>query len=166
MSRLPLTDKLRSAALLALLALALVAAPASAETEVDRQTREIAAGLRCVICNNLSVADSPSQLAQDMRAIIRTKLEQGESREQIEEYFVGRYGEEVLLNPPKRGFNLFVWGSPVLVLLVGLLLVGFAVNRWTSRRPATLPRHAPEELSEYDELLREDRERLRRGVSG
>jgi cytochrome c-type biogenesis protein CcmH len=151
-------------ALLALFAMVLLAAPALAESDLDAQTREVAKDLRCKICTNLSVADSQSDLAKDMRKIIREQLQQGKSRAEIEQYFVARYGEEVLLDPPKRGFNLFVWGSPVLLLVVGLLVLGFAVNKWSARRPAQLlPQPAADELAGYDELLREDREQLRGG---
>lgn len=151
---------LRSALLLALLGLLLAVAPAAAETEIDRQTREIARDMRCVICNNLSVADSPSDLATDMRAIIRQQLEAGRSRQEIEEYMVARWGEQVLLNPPARGFNLLVWGGPILVLLAGLVIVGYALNRWSARRPTAAPQPSADEMAEYDDLLREDMRRL------
>lgn len=153
-------EALRGALLLALLVLLLAAAPAGAETEVDRETREIARDMRCVICNNLSVADSPSDLAADMRAIIRQQLEAGRSRQEIEEYMVARWGEQVLLNPPARGFNLLVWGGPILVLLAGLVIVGYALNRWSARRPAPAPQPSADEMAEYDDLLREDMRRL------
>lgn len=151
--------------LAAFLAVLFAVSPALAETDIDRQTREIAKDMRCKICTNLSVADSQSNLAKDMRVIIRQQLEQGKTRAEIEEYFVARYGEDVLLNPPKRGFNLLLWGSPVLALVVGLLALGFAINRWSANRPQPLPESASEDVASYDELLREDRERLRGGLT-
>lgn len=145
-------------------ALGVSALPAlAAESEVDRRTREIAEGLRCTICSNLSVADSPSQLARDMRTIIRQRVERGESREQIEQYFVRLYPNEgILLDPPKRGASLFVWGGPVLALLGGGAVLTLALVRWTAgRRGTSNPVPRTSDLARYEELLREDRRRLR-----
>src|SRR5574341_547112 len=84
--------------------------------DVEDQVREIASGLRCVVCQNLSVADSPSELAKEMRNLVRDLVLQGKTREEIQAYFVSRYGEFVLLAPPKRGFNLLVWVLPFVAL--------------------------------------------------
>lgn len=150
--------------LLAVMLLAFGSSPALAQSdeELDRQTREIAKDMRCPVCSNLSVADSPSQLAGDMRKIIRQKLAEGQSREQIEAYFVERYPNDgILLNPPKRGFNLLMWGSPVLALLASVLLLGWTLTRWSSRKPAQLPPPSEEDMDEYEELLQEDMRQLR-----
>src|SRR5262245_29414224 len=69
------------------------------DPNTDPRVREVARDLQCPICQNLSVADSPSALAGDMRALIAKQLEQGRSKEQIEQYFVERYGEGILLSP-------------------------------------------------------------------
>jgi hypothetical protein len=69
------------------------------ETLIDRQTREISSKLRCVVCQGLSLQDSPSQLAQEMRAIVREKLEEGMTPDEVKAYFVEKYGEWVLLQP-------------------------------------------------------------------
>ena len=74
----------------------------TAPRNLDDEALEIGAMLRCPICQNVSVAFSPSQLAVQMRGVIRQKLEAGETREQIIQYFVDRYGESILLEPPKR----------------------------------------------------------------
>ena len=98
-------------------------APASATPRgLDVQVREIAARLRCPVCQNESVADSPSELAAQMRALIRTKLEQGQSPEVIVAYFVSRYGEWILLEPPRRGIGWVVWIAPALTLIAGVLI--------------------------------------------
>jgi cytochrome c-type biogenesis protein CcmH len=101
---------------------------------------EIAAQLRCVVCQNLSVADSPSEMAGQMRAIIRERLAAGESPADVQRYFVDRYGEWILLSPPRRGFTLLVWLLPLAAVAVGLVAAGALVWRWTHRRrrvPAT-----------------------------
>jgi cytochrome c-type biogenesis protein CcmH len=101
----------------------------------DETVYQIASELRCVVCQNLSVADSPSEMAAQMRAIVRERLAAGDSPEQVREYFVARYGEWILLKPRRSGFNLVVWGFPIAAVLLGLVAVGVLLRRWT-RRPA------------------------------
>jgi cytochrome c-type biogenesis protein CcmH len=145
--------------LLALIAALGCITAASAQGDLDAQTRQIAHGLRCAVCQNLSVADSNADLAQEMRQIIREQLGQGKSRAEIESYFVERYGESVLLDPPKRGFNLLIWGWPILILLVGLAVVGVAMTRWTRSRPETVPEPTAEEMARYDAAFKEELKR-------
>src|SRR5437879_12681037 len=94
----------------------LFAAPAP---DLDDQTRAIATELRCVVCQNLSVADSPSEMAQQMRAIVREQLQAGKSPDQIKDFFLSKYGGVVLLKPKTSGFSALVWLLPHLVLIVG-----------------------------------------------
>jgi cytochrome c-type biogenesis protein CcmH len=117
-------------AVLALASGAAAAAPVSEDTVHD-----VAAQLRCVVCQSLSVADSPSETAHQMKAIIRERLAAGESPEQVKAYFVEKYGTWILLSPPRQGFNLLVWVVPFAGLAGGLVLVLVLVRRW-SRRPA------------------------------
>ena len=97
---------------------------------------EIAAQLRCVVCQNLSGADSPAEMAQQMRAIVRERLAAGETPEQVVQYFVERYGEWILLAPRRRGFTLLVWILPPLALVAGLGVVAVLLRKWTRRAPA------------------------------
>jgi len=121
------------AALVLLAAAASAAQAQSAKPVSEDVVHEIAAQLRCVVCQNLSVADSPSEMASQMRAIIRERLAGGESPAEVQRYFVDRYGEWILLSPPRRGFNLLVWFLPLAAVAVGLLIVGALVWRWTHR---------------------------------
>ena len=107
----------------------------AASAPVDEQTvHEVATQLRCVVCQSLSVADSPSETANQMRAIIRERLATGDNPEQVRAYFVEKYGDWILLSPPKSGFTLLVWVVPFVALGFGLVLVAVVVRRW-SRRP-------------------------------
>jgi cytochrome c-type biogenesis protein CcmH len=118
---------------IALAALVLLARAADA-THVSEQTvHDVAAQLRCVVCQNLSVADSPSEMAGQMRGIVRERLEAGETPAEVREYFVARYGEWILLAPRRSGFNLLVWGFPLAATAVGLALVAVLLRRWTRR---------------------------------
>jgi len=127
-----------SAALVLVSSLALVAAAPVSEDTV----RDIAAQLRCVVCQSLSVADSPSETAHQMREIIRERLAGGETPAQVTAYFVEKYGLWILLSPPKAGFSILVWIVPFAGLLAGLVVVALVVRRW-SRRPPPAVGEAP-----------------------
>lgn len=130
-----------SASRLAVLAgvlLALAASvPASAQdappagAELDDLTAKVAAQLRCPVCRNQSVLESSSTLAREMQAEIRRRLARGESPEQVKSYFVSRYGEWILLEPPPHGINLLVYLLPAAGLLLGGWLVVHLVTQWT-----------------------------------
>ena len=125
-------------AALGVLALAVwPAAAQSAKPVSEDVVHEVAAQLRCVVCQNLSVADSPSEMAGQMRAIIRERLAAGESPAEVQRFFVERYGEWILLAPPRRGFNLLVWLIPIVAVAVGLAATVALVWRWTHRRRGT-----------------------------
>jgi cytochrome c-type biogenesis protein CcmH len=97
---------------------------------------EIASHLRCVVCQNLSVADSPSEMATQMRGVIKERLATGEPPDQVIRYFVDKYGDWILLSPPRRGFSMLVWLSPFIAVAAGLGIFIVVVRRWT-RRPRT-----------------------------
>jgi cytochrome c-type biogenesis protein CcmH len=107
--------------------------PATHATE--QEVYEVAARLRCVVCQNLSVADSPSEMAGQMRAVIRERLTTGERPDRVVQYFVDKYGEWILLEPRRQGFTLLVWVLPPIAVVAGLALVAILLARWT-RRPA------------------------------
>jgi cytochrome c-type biogenesis protein CcmH len=115
--------------LLALACPVFVASVAHADT-VDEQSREIAKQLQCPVCNGSTVADSPSDLAGQMRAVIRQKVEAGESRDAIVQFFVDRYGDSILIEPPRRGFGLAVWLAPIVMLVVGLVILTMVLRGW------------------------------------
>jgi cytochrome c-type biogenesis protein CcmH len=122
----------------------------------EEAVHDVAAQLRCVVCQNLSVADSPSEMAAQMRAIVRERLEAGETPEQVREYFVARYGEWILLAPRRRGFNLIVWGFPLGAVTVGFAAVALLLRRWTRRRAAAPP--APPVDAAMSERIRRELE--------
>lgn len=109
------------------------AAPPPAELE--RVTSEVATGLRCPVCQGVSVEDSPTELARQMRAVVREQLAAGRSPDQVRAYFVDKYGEWILLEPKASGFNLIVYVLPWIAILGGILVIVLAVRRWTRPIP-------------------------------
>src|SRR6516164_7849952 len=102
--------------------------------DIDDQAREIAKELRCVVCQNLSVADSPPEMAQQMRGIIHEQLQAGKTPQQIKDFFVSKYGEWVLLAPTTKGFSLLVWVLPFIVLVLGIAVALWLVRRWSMKK--------------------------------
>lgn len=107
---------------------------AATAPDIDDQTRAIAQELRCVVCQNLSVADSPSEMAQQMRGIIRQQLSAGKNPQQIKDFFVSKYGEWVLLAPTTQGFSLLVWVLPFVVLIAGVASGLWFIHRWSIKK--------------------------------
>lgn len=116
------------AAALALLALAFAAF--AQDVEIESRVFDIARKLRCPVCVSESVADSNAQLAQQMRALIQQQLEEGRSEDQIYAYFQARYGDWIMLEPPKRGIHLLVWLLPVIVAIAAVVTVALLARRW------------------------------------
>lgn len=113
------------------------AAPADAALEV--RTAAVASTLRCPVCQGESIQDSPAELAQQMRAVVRERLRAGETPEQIQAYFVSKYGEWILLEPRMTGLNIALYAWPVALVVGGLVLVVILVRRWTA--PETTAEH-------------------------
>jgi cytochrome c-type biogenesis protein CcmH len=140
-------------------AVVLVATVAWADS-IDDQSLGIARELQCPICQGLSVADSPSQLAVQMRGVIREKLQAGESRDAIMEYFAERYGESVLMSPRRGGFTAFVWIAPYLAVAAAVAIVAWVIVRRTGPVPAATPDSRLDGyLDEVDQAYAELRDR-------
>jgi cytochrome c-type biogenesis protein CcmH len=125
--------------------------------DLDRRTSEIASLLRCPVCQGLSVADSPSTMALDMKQQVRDLLSRGYSEEQILSYFEQSYGQFVLLKPKFRGAGVLVWLLPLFVLLFGGLVV-FAKSRklmWVPASAGTGPAEAGPHTDPYIAKVRE-----------
>lgn len=102
---------------MALLLLApLVRADVVGEDPQQRQMLEIAQKLRCAVCQNQSVAESNAELAQDMRRLIGEQLAAGRSEAEIVDYFRARYGDFVLMSPPRQGSGAPLWWAPLGIL--------------------------------------------------
>jgi cytochrome c-type biogenesis protein CcmH len=101
----------------------------------DDEVNEIAKDVYCPVCESTPLDVCPTQACADWRELIRTKLAEGQSRDQILEYFARQYGDGVLSNPPRRGASLVVlWILPVVGVLLGLLLFSWLLRGL--RKPA------------------------------
>jgi cytochrome c-type biogenesis protein CcmH len=129
---------------------------------LEEATEALASRLRCPVCQGLSVADSPSESAQAMRAQIQQLLAEGYSPDQIVEYFERSYGEFVRLVPKARGFNLLVFALPAAALAVGATLVVWVLRR----RGATQVAEAAAGAGHVADPLAPYRERVRRELDG
>ncbi len=121
------------------------------EELLDIQTREIAKTLRCAVCQSESVWESNAELARQMRQLIRERLAQGQSPEEIRAYFLSRYGDYILMEPRKTGLNWVLWVGPFILLGIGALLLYRTVARWVAQTSSI----KPEDLSPIDELHRQ-----------
>jgi len=131
--------------LIVLLALAVIAAVWSAllivnsrQQTLDARVQQVASQLKCLICQGESVADSPSTLAQEMRAKIREQLQSGRSEQDVIQYFQQRYGDQIVWLPPWQGFSLLAWLVPIAFLLSGMGLVILLLREWRATSASRL----------------------------
>ncbi|HEU4879526.1 MAG TPA: cytochrome c-type biogenesis protein [Gemmatimonadaceae bacterium] len=107
------------------------AAAQTSDSTLEARTTAVASTLRCPVCQGESIQDSPSELAQQMRSVVRDRLRAGQTPDEIRAYFVGRYGEWILLEPKMTGLNMVLYALPVVSIIGGLILIVFLVRRWT-----------------------------------
>ena len=96
--------------------------------ELEKRFRELSSELRCLVCQNQSLLESDSELANDLKEIIYEKIYEGESNDQIKNFLVKRYGEFILFKPLFNGSNLVLWGAP----LLSFILIAFIAIRKTT----------------------------------
>jgi cytochrome c-type biogenesis protein CcmH len=128
------------------LAFALVALPALAidplpfkDAAEEARFRELAAELRCVLCQNQSLADSNAGIAQDLRKEVFGLMRAGKSDDEIKDFLTERYSEFVLYKPRVEPRTWLIWFGPALVLLAGAVAVVIIVRRRARQAPSTLP---------------------------
>jgi len=109
------------------------------ESALDKRVTALSQDLRCLVCQNQTIADSQAPLAIDLKNQIREKIGQGMSNDQIIDYMVQRYGDFVLYRPPVKAATLALWFGPAAILLLGL----FMLFRYLARRRREQPADAP-----------------------
>lgn len=136
------------------LATAQEARPLAEDPVLEAKVLAIAEELRCLVCQNETIAASHADLAVDLRKQIRQKLQQGQSREQIVDFMVQRYGDFVLYRPPVKRSTWLLWGGPFLLLLAALTGLALSIRR--RRRLAGAPLQ-DEQAERARRLLGEDK---------
>ncbi len=127
------------------------AAPLAADVVVEKRLIEISEELRCLVCQNETIAASQADLAQDLRREIRTLIGEGKTDKEILDFMVVRYGDFVLYRPPVKPTTWLLWGGPFLLLAAGV----FALIRFLRRRAkeAAAPALSEEERRRAAALL-------------
>jgi cytochrome c-type biogenesis protein CcmH len=102
---------------------------------LETRARDLSRELRCMVCQNQSIDDSEAPLARDLRLLVRERLTNGDSDQQVLDFLVSRYGAFVLLKPPLEWHTLLLWGLPPAALIAGITsLIVMARRRKTAAR--------------------------------
>jgi cytochrome c-type biogenesis protein CcmH len=105
------------------------AASAAGDPAVEARVQRLGAELRCLVCQNQTVADSSAGLAEDLRREMRTMIARGDSDRQILDFMTARYGDFVLYRPPVKSTTMLLWAGPALLLVAGVVSLGLALRR-------------------------------------
>ena len=122
------------------------ARPLAADPVLEAKVMHIAEELRCLVCQNETIAASHADLAVDLRQQIRLKLQQGQSQAQILDFMVQRYGDFVLYRPPVKSSTWLLWAGPFVLLGAALLILGLHIRRRRRLAPAPLQAAESERL--------------------
>ena len=120
----------------------------------EAQAQTIGRTIRCPVCQGLPITESPSDLSQQMLRELRAQVRAGQGADQITGYFAARYGDTVLLDPPRRGVNLLLWLGPLAAALLG----GGWLLSHLNRRPGSTAPADPAELESAEHDPAEDDE--------
>jgi cytochrome c-type biogenesis protein CcmH/NrfF len=128
------------------------AQPAAADPALEERVTGVAAELRCLVCQNQTLADSNAPLAVDLRAQIREQMQKGASERDIVDYMVARYGDFVLYRPPFKATTVLLWAGPLLLMLIGLATLYYRLTRRRAQPEAGL---SDEDRARAKALLRD-----------
>ena len=122
---------------------------------LEERAREISKGLRCPVCQNESIDDSNANIARDLRLLVRDRLVQGDSDDEVVDFIVARYGEFVLLKPTVTGSNWMLWAAgPFMLLVAGILGIVYLRGRSVAVN-AGEDALTPEETARLKEILKD-----------
>jgi cytochrome c-type biogenesis protein CcmH len=115
------------------------AAPLAADPVAEKRLLELSNELRCLVCQNQTIADSNAELAVDLRREIRGMIQAGKTNPEIIDFMVVRYGDFVLYRPPVKGITLLLWGGPIALMLIGF----FIMQRYLRQRAKRIAKDQP-----------------------
>jgi cytochrome c-type biogenesis protein CcmH len=130
--------------------LAKEAVPAAEDPALEARMLRITAELRCLVCQNQTIADSHSGLAEDLRREVRDQLRRGSSDEQIVQYMTDRYGDFVRYRPPFKSSTALLWAGPAVLLVIGLSALILVLRR---RSKLAADRFEPDEVEVLDDAI-------------
>ena len=90
---------------------------------IDERVKKLTLELRCMTCQNQSIYDSDAEFSNDIKKIVKQKLQEGESEKDIKKFLAERYGEYILFRPLMNYNNIFLWSFPFILLVIGLFFV-------------------------------------------
>ncbi len=122
--------------------------PDSPELRLEQRFKALIAELRCLVCQNQSLADSNADLAVDMRREVHKMMEQGATDEEIVQFLVDRYGDFVRYRPPVKSTTVLLWFGPFILLAIGLVVVLAAVRRHKSLQPQPIEESQQQQVRE------------------
>ncbi len=113
----------------------------AADPVLEKRMIVLAEKLRCLVCQNESLASSHAELAEDLRREVREQMQKGKNDQEIIDYLVARYGDFVLYEPPMKSYTLLLWFGPFALLLIGAAVLVFQVRkrRQTMPEPVLTP---------------------------
>ena len=109
----------------------------AADPVAEKRLQALSAELRCLVCQNQTIADSNAELAVDLRREIRGMIAAGQSDHQIIDFMVARYGDFVLYRPPVKAYTVLLWAGPIVFMLIGLIVLVRYLRRRSQQVPAT-----------------------------
>lgn len=105
------------------------AVPLADDPALEKKVNEITAELRCLVCQNQTIADSHAELAVDLKNQVREMVKSGKTEAEVKEYMVHRYGDFVLYRPPVKPQTYLLWTGPFLLLGLGVILLVYNLNK-------------------------------------
>jgi cytochrome c-type biogenesis protein CcmH len=127
-----------------------------ADPVLEARAREISKDLRCLVCQNESIDDSNASLARDLRLLVRERLVEGDSNDEVKEFIVERYGEFALLKPKSTGANAVLWWSGPIVMFFAILFGGLYVRRRSKSVENPVAALTADEQQRLDDILGRD----------
>lgn len=135
------------------LALSSEAQPMAADPALEKRVEEVSAELRCLVCQNQTIADSHADLAIDLKNQVRDMLRSGKSNEEVVNYMVERYGDFVRYKPPVKPETWFLWFGPALLVLVGLAVLMVTLRKRAARVQQAAAPISDDEQRKIQQLL-------------
>ena len=99
------------------------------DSKLENRARNLSKGIRCVVCQNQSIDDSDSELAKDLRKIIRIKIVEGKKDKEINDFLVEKYGNFILMKPPFYSETFLLWSSPFIIVFIGFIIIFFSIKK-------------------------------------